>query len=194
VQAQPPEVARVAGAVAVLGPAGQLGAVHGLPGAGALDRGRIDDPHIIGPQAGVAGQHPDQPLDRRRQPTQPLVVAGLLGQIPKQVAQMGAGIPQPAGLAGEPQQRLQHREGDQLRVADPRCDPDRRPAGHPFGCGLQQIVGAHVQCRGEGVQISVHESLLPFVWVATLILGTLHLSSGQPRRRQTPWNWSSSVA
>jgi len=40
-------------------------------------------------------------------------------------------------------------------------------------------VGAHVQCRGEGVQVSVHESLLLIVGVATLILGTLHSCSAR---------------
>jgi hypothetical protein len=39
VQAQSPEVAGVRGAVPVFGPAGQLGVPHGVPGAGALDRG-----------------------------------------------------------------------------------------------------------------------------------------------------------
>ena len=58
VQAQSPEVAGVAGAVPVLGPSGQVRAADGLLGPAALDRGGIDHPHVIGPQAGVAGQDP----------------------------------------------------------------------------------------------------------------------------------------
>ena len=87
--------------------------------------------------------------------------------------QVGAGVAQPAGFAGVAEQGLHHREGDQLGVADLGRDPDLRAPGCPFGRGFQQIVGAHVQCRGEGVQVSVHESLL-LIWVSTLILGTLH--------------------
>jgi hypothetical protein len=81
VQPQPPEEPGVAGAVAVLGPPGQVRALHRLAGAGALDRGGVGHPHVVGPQPGVAGQDPDQPADRGALPAQPLVVAGLLGQV-----------------------------------------------------------------------------------------------------------------
>ena len=95
--------------------------------------------------------------------------------------QVGAGVAQPARLAGVTEQGLHHRERDQLSVADLRRDPDLRAPGRPIGRGLQQIVGAHVQCRREGVQVSVHESLL-LIWVSTLILGTLHQLQRTPRR------------
>jgi hypothetical protein len=58
VQPQPPEVPRVAGAVAVLGPTGQVRAEHCVPGAAAFDRGGVDHPHIVMPQAGIGGQDP----------------------------------------------------------------------------------------------------------------------------------------
>ena len=79
VQPQPPEPARVAGPVAVGGPAGQLRPFGGLPGAAALHRGGIGDPHVIGPPAGVGGQQADDPPEQVGRPTQALVVAGLLG-------------------------------------------------------------------------------------------------------------------
>ena len=68
-QAQTPEVAGVAGAVAVAGPAGQVGPLGGGPGPAALDRGRVDQPRVVGPARGLDGQHPDQRLDQpRRRP------------------------------------------------------------------------------------------------------------------------------
>src|SRR6266545_3235131 len=106
VQPQTPEVARMAGAVAVLGEAGQVRALGRLAGAATLNRGRVGDPHVVGEQAGVAAQNTDQPADRASQLAQPLVVARLLRQIRKQRTQVSAGIAQPPSLAGEPQQRL----------------------------------------------------------------------------------------
>ena len=67
--------------------------------------------------------------------------------------------PQPAGLAGTAQQRLHHREGDQLGIGDPRRNPDLRANRCAIRRGLQQIVGAYIECRGEGVQTGVHEDL-----------------------------------
>jgi hypothetical protein len=75
-------------------------------------------------------------------------------------------------------------KGDQFGVADLRLDADLGSPRRPLGRGLQQIVGAHVQCRREGVQVSVHESLL-LIWVSTLILGTLHHHRHTPRRSNT---------
>jgi len=51
---------------------------------------------------------------------QPLVVTRLQGQVREQVPQVRAGIPDPAGLGGEPEQRLQHREGNELGIAELR--------------------------------------------------------------------------
>jgi hypothetical protein len=65
VQAQDPEVARVAGAVAVRRPAGQVAAVCGVAGAAAFHRGGVGDPHIIVVQADAGGERPGH---RRAQP------------------------------------------------------------------------------------------------------------------------------
>ena len=67
VQPQPPEEPGVGGAVAVLGPSGQIGALDGLAGAGALDRGRVDHPDVVVGDAGLGAQHsgPARPSWRR---------------------------------------------------------------------------------------------------------------------------------
>ena len=64
VQPQSPEPARVRGAVPVLGPPGQLRPLDGLPGTAAFHRGGIDDPHVVRPQSGIGGQHPDHRGDQ----------------------------------------------------------------------------------------------------------------------------------
>ena len=53
---------------------------------------------------------------------QPLVVAGLAGQIGEQVTEMDAGVAQPAGLGHEPGEGLQHRQRDQLGVGQLRSE------------------------------------------------------------------------
>src|SRR6266508_2669020 len=89
---QAPEVAGVAGAVSVASPSGQLGALGGGTGSAALDGGGIDHPGVVAPQVGVGGQQADEVNELLGGASQPLVVAGLAGQVGKQVAQVGAGV------------------------------------------------------------------------------------------------------
>src|SRR5665647_170373 len=117
----------MAGAVAVLGPTGHVRAADRLTGAGALHRGRVDHPHVIGPHAGVAGKCPQQPVQRGGEAAKPLVVAGLLGQVGEQVAQVLVCEPEPPGLTGVPQQCLHHRQRHHLGVGDHRGDTYRGP-------------------------------------------------------------------
>ena len=166
-QPEPPEVAGVAGAVPILGPACELGAARGFPGPPALHRSGVHHPHVIGPHRGVAGQYADQPAGRCREFAQPLVVARLLGQVGEQVPQMLAGGPQPAGLGGEPGQGLQHRERDQLGVGEFRGQPGLWPPRPVVREGFEQVVGPGVQCGGKGVQIGVHEGLPRLGWVSS---------------------------
>jgi hypothetical protein len=130
------------------------------------------------PQAGVGGQDPDQPAHGGAQFAQALVIARLAGQAGEQAGQVLAGMPQPAGLAGEPEQGLHHRQGDQLGVRDLRADPDCRPPRRSFWRGLQQVISTDVEFGGEGVQVGVHENLRVRRWVATPILGTHRLKQG----------------
>src|SRR5579884_373624 len=59
VEAQAPEVARVGGAVAVVGPAGELGALDRLTGGTAGHRGGVEQAEPIPPGGGEAGQVAD---------------------------------------------------------------------------------------------------------------------------------------
>ena len=160
VQPQPPEPARVGGAVPVLRPSGQLRAPDRFPGAGALDRGGVHDPDVVGPQAGAGGQDPGAVPDQAPGGPQPLVVTGLLRQVREQVPQVSAGVPDPAGLGGEPEQGLHDRQGDQLGIAELQGPARSRPARGQVRRFLQQVIGSHVQCGSEGVQVCRHKRIL----------------------------------
>jgi len=108
------------------------------------------------PQVGVGDQHGDEVGDLGGQRAEPLVVAGLLGQVREQVDDRFAGVADPPALVAEPEQGLHHRHRDQFSVGDLRGDPDRRPPPVELRGRLQLIVDSAVQCRREGVQIDVH--------------------------------------
>src|SRR6266508_536118 len=173
VQAQPPEVAAVAGAVAVFGPSGQLGAVGGLGRPAALHGGGVAYPHVIGPPGRVAGQHADGPLEQAGGCPQALVVAGLAGQVGKQVAQVPPGVAQPVRLGGKHQQgsdgdgqcggeRVQvgvHRAsrldvGFQRRSWAPSC----HPASPQPSLGINRLGAFRVLRAGQPVPVAAWQS------------------------------------
>jgi hypothetical protein len=88
----------------------------------------------------------------------------------------------PAVLAGEAEQGLQHCHREQFGIAQLRGDPTPRTGRDPFGVVPQHVVGEHVQCGGEGVQISVHEGLPARVGYPTPILDILALKSHPPHQ------------
>ena len=52
--------------------------------------------------------------------------------------QSGIGVAQPAGLGGEPEQRLHHHQGDQFGVGELRADPDFRAPGRCCGLSISK--------------------------------------------------------
>ena len=132
-QPQTPEVAGVRGAVAVLGPPGQIRAFDRLGRASTLHGGRVDHPQIIVTDASVGAQDADQPRDGVGQFAESLVVTGLAGQGGEHRPQVLVRVAQPAPLAGVPQQRRHHRQGDQLGVGDGGLEPAHRPVRCMFG-------------------------------------------------------------
>jgi len=177
VQAQPPEVARMAGATPVFGPSGQVRAAGGIAGAAAFDRGGIDDPRVVGPQAGIGGEQPDQGRDQPGRGAQPPVVPRLARQVAEQMPQVRTGTAQPAGLQGVSQQRLHDRQGDQLGVAEPGLQADGWPPRRQAGMLLQQVISSHIECGREGVYVVRHTMSL-FI----LILGSAWLRPDHGRR------------
>jgi hypothetical protein len=73
---------------------------------------------------------------------------------------MGSGVADELRFGGEPQQRLDHREGDQLRVGQLGGNPDCWALGRPFGVIDQSVIDRHVESRRERVQIRVHSKVL----------------------------------
>ena len=69
---------------------------------------------------------------------------------------MGVRVAQETGLGSVSQQRLDHRQGDQLGVGQLGSDPHRGSLGHPLGMLDQQIINCHIYCGSEGVEVRVH--------------------------------------
>src|SRR5664280_1068290 len=93
VQSQSPEVAGVAGAVSIAGEPGEITSSGRRTGASALHRRGVDHPGVVIPEVGVLTKHPDQGVELSLGPSQPLVIAGLMGQVGEVATQMLAGIP-----------------------------------------------------------------------------------------------------
>ena len=91
VQSEAPEVAGVGGAIAILGPARQVGAFHRFAGAGTFDGGGIDDDDVVGCNARQVAQSGDQPCHGPGQFAEAFVVAGLLGDVGEHSAEVLVG-------------------------------------------------------------------------------------------------------
>ena len=139
VQAQAPEEARVGGAVPVAGPAGQVRALDGGPGAGAFDGGGVDQVHVVGVDAGGGSQPPDG----AGQGAQALVVAGLARDVGEHASQVLAGVAQEASVGVDAHQRCDGGQGEDLGVGDRRGDPHPRAGRGPSlapSAGLAPVV------------------------------------------------------
>ncbi|WP_285497278.1 hypothetical protein [Actinomadura sp. NBRC 104425] len=105
------------------------------------------------PEVGVGRQGADEAFDLRQSGPQPLVAAGLLRDEGEQVAQVGADVPQPAGLGGECEHGLHHRQADQFGVAEIGGS-----SGQPNDPG-RVVLDLDVPCDHEGVRVSVHNAI-----------------------------------
>src|SRR5579859_848372 len=116
VEAETPEVAAVACAVAVVGGVAELAAPGRLDAAGALDRGRIDQHQVVVEAGAVAREHRDQPLDRVAQPLPALQIAGPVRQHREQMRELLASGPNEPAVRADPHDRLRDSQRDDLRV------------------------------------------------------------------------------
>src|SRR3954451_9759817 len=134
VEPQAPEVARVRGAVAIGGKASQLGALDRLARGAARHRRGVQQPQPVAERRRTARQMADDLADRGREPTQPLVVSGLLGDVGEQVPQPRTREAQKPPLGRAVQEDLRDSERDELGVGDLRAAP--RTAAHRQEIGL----------------------------------------------------------
>ena len=116
VQPEAPEETAVAGAPAVIGGIGELAATGRLDATGALDWGRVDQHEIVVVAGAVAGELPDQRLDRLRQTLASLVVPGAARQFGKQMRETLTRRVDEPRVGGDPHERLRHTERDDFRV------------------------------------------------------------------------------
>jgi len=169
IEPKAPEVAGMRGAVPVGGVAGELRAPGRLARLATRHRGRVKQSQAVAERRRVKRQVGDDLADRGRQRTQALVVAGLLGQVGKQVPQPPAREREELAVVGDLQEHLRDCQRDELGVGDPGRAPwpsaDR-----------QEIVDAHIKCGDEGVKVGEHEASLVDVAIATPSFGALVMS------------------
>jgi hypothetical protein len=159
----------VALAPAVTGQAGKLAAPRRFPRLAARDGGAVEQAQVVAERRAADGQVGDDAGDRRGQRAQALVVAGLLGQIGKQVGQSPARERQELAVVGDRQEHLRDRQGDELGVAD----PGRMARTAALG---QEIVHPHVKCGDESVEVGVHEASVVDVAIGNASFGALVMS------------------
>src|SRR5579862_21429 len=152
VQTEAPEVAAVAGAVAVVGGVGELAAPRRFDRAGALDRGRVDQQQVVVETGTVASEHANQRFDRVGEPLAPLVVAGPLRQDREQVAEPCPGGCEEPLVGGDPHDRLRNAERDDLRVGH-----DAVAVGDSFG---QEIICGAEHRNQQQVEVGEHRGPL----------------------------------
>jgi hypothetical protein len=155
-----PEEPRMRRTVTVLGPAGQVRALHRLTGAAALHRRGVHHPHVVAPQRSIGSQQPYQVHDQAGRRTKTPVVPGLLGQVRKQMPQVSRRVTQPAPLRDEPEQRRHHSERHQLGITERRREADPWTCWRHRRRGLQSVVNLHVEYGCEGVQVRRHTRIL----------------------------------
>jgi hypothetical protein len=121
----------------------------------------------------------DDVADLRGQRSQPLVVAGLLGDVREQMPEPLARQAQEPPLGMAMQQDLGDRQRDEFRVADPWASARTRP-------GRQEIVHQHVKSDEQVVEVGAHEATsVVDVAVATPTFDGL-LMSPRAARKTTP--------
>src|SRR6266851_1270601 len=160
VEAEAPEVAGVAGAVAVGAVAGQVGALDRLPRLGARHRGGVEQPQLVAERRRAAREHVDDKADLWCERANPLVVAGLLGEIGEQVAEPPMRQTQEATLLRAVEEHLGDSERDQFRGADPRLLSRA-------GTLRQEIVDEDIKPDEQGVEVGRHAASLVVVALAT---------------------------
>lgn len=149
VEAEAPEPAAVRAAVAVAADPGQRRAAHCLARGRAGHWGRVEQAEPVAEARREPCQQRHRQHQLRRQLPQPLVEAGLAGDVGKQMPEPLLGEPQEAPLVRAVEQHLRDRQADQLAIGDPR-----RPAKAPSG--RQEIIDQHVKAGQQSVEVGGH--------------------------------------
>jgi hypothetical protein len=110
------------------------------------------------PGRGVTGQHGDHRGQQAAAAAQPLAIPRLPRQVREQAGQVLARVPDPAPLAGDPQQMLGDSQAQQLGIGQRRLAAGpviTRPAQR----GQRAVGQVHVECGQEGVKVVRHKTI-----------------------------------
>jgi hypothetical protein len=152
VQPETPEKPGMVAAVAVVRGIRQLRALDGLAASGALHRCAVNEQQIVVEPGALAGEHAHQPLERVREATAALEVAGLAWDAREQVAKVLGSDRQESAVRGNPHDRLSNAERDDLCVCDASLGVLRLLG--------QEIVSRHVNGSEQQVEVGVHRGPL----------------------------------
>jgi hypothetical protein len=151
-QAHPPEVAGMAGAIPVVTDVGQGGAQSRFPASCALDRSRVDKQKIIVETRTFLGKEDHEPFQEGGKTATALEVAGLSGDTGKQMPKRPPGPREETPIRRDAHDGLRHRERNDLGIGS-------APTGvSPFL--WQKVVGCAINMGAEGVEVGVHRGLL----------------------------------
>ena len=135
-------------AVAVVGDSGQLRAFDSLPGGGARDGCAVEQPQVVVPGRALRGQVQHGRVDQRGGGLDPLVVAGLFGQIREQVPKPAVTHSQPMMFASCAKQHLRRGQAHELGVGEPFRPPGPWPLRFD-----DMVVNDHIQFGEEGIKV-----------------------------------------
>src|SRR3970282_70858 len=138
----------------------QLRALDRLARLRAGNRGRVDKPQAFAEGRRAPGERRHELDDLRRQRADALVVAGLAGDVRKQMPETALGHAQEATLLGAVEEDLRDGQAPALGVADPR------PSSWAAALG-QEIIGEYIKCGEQGVEVGWHAASLVGVALAT---------------------------
>src|SRR5680860_213413 len=151
VQTEAPEIAGVRGTVAVIGHVAEGRALNRLSASRTLHRRRVDEEKIVRETRALAGKNLQEPLQGVAEPTPPLVVARLLGNLGEEVTEVLIGKREEPAIRGDPQHGLGHTQCDHLGVGD---------LSSPISPLLwQKVIGCTINNSAESVEVGVHRGL-----------------------------------
>jgi hypothetical protein len=151
VQTHSPEIAGVAGAIAVVTDVGKGGTQSRLPASSTFNRGGVDEQKVVRETGALLSKDDQEPAEIGGETASALEVAGLSGNTREQVGKRLARPAKETPVRGLAHDGLGDCQGNNLSVGD-------APAGITPSF-WQKIIGCAINKGAEGVEVGVHRGL-----------------------------------